>query len=84
MLDFWANVVNNPDAIEICGIVVVLSVPVIACCWYMREKHRDECKLKQSMIDRGMSADEIERVLRAKSTGQKKKSTGARHLEAQI
>lgn len=30
-------------------------------------KHRNEVELKQSMVDRGMSADEIERVLQASS-----------------
>ncbi|MCA9156923.1 MAG: hypothetical protein KDA51_07155 [Planctomycetales bacterium] len=28
-------------------------------------KHRNEIELKQTMVDRGMSADEIERVCRA-------------------
>ncbi len=30
-------------------------------------KHRNEIELKQTMVDRGMSADEIERVCRATS-----------------
>ncbi len=30
-------------------------------------KHRNEVELKQMLIDRGMSADEIERVVRASS-----------------
>ncbi len=28
-------------------------------------KHRNEIELKQSLVDRGMSADEIERIVRA-------------------
>lgn len=36
-------------------------------------KHRNEIELKQTMVDRGMSADEIERVCRATSGGSSKK-----------
>jgi hypothetical protein len=31
-------------------------------------KHRNEVELKQMLVDRGMSADEIERVVKATST----------------
>ncbi len=36
-------------------------------------KHRNEIELKQTMVDRGMSADEIERVCQATSGRPRKK-----------
>jgi hypothetical protein len=39
-------------------------------------KHRNEVELKQSMVDRGMSADEIERVLRASNSKSRKGGCG--------
>ena len=41
---------------------------IIAVLYYVHEviKHRNEVGLKQSMVDRGMSAEEIERVIKAK------------------
>ena len=32
-------------------------------------KHRNEIELKQSLVDRGMSADEIERIVQATHKG---------------
>ena len=61
-------------AIPIVAIVVGVAVPVITACWSEREKHKEECKLKRAMIERGMTADEIERVLVAKSTDKGKRS----------
>jgi len=48
-------------------VTVIVCVPVVAECW--RKMRRDELNagLKQDMIARGMSADEIERVLAARS-----------------
>jgi len=41
---------------------------IIAVLHYVHEviKHRNEVGLKQSMVDRGMSAEEIEKVIKAK------------------
>ncbi len=96
MLEIWADIVNTPDIAKPVALFVVLGIPVIAFCWYKREKHRDECKLKHSMIERGMSVEEIERVLRARPTRQKDEAGSqqsgedrpdravARNLETQI
>lgn len=35
--------------------------------WYMAQKAHADSRLKRTMIERGMSAEEIERVLSAKS-----------------
>ena len=72
MFEFWGNFLSNPMAIPIVAIIVGVAVPVITAFWCEREKHKEECKLKRTMIERGMSVDEIERVLAAKSTGKKK------------
>src|SRR5262245_14789707 len=50
-------------------IVAVIVVAITAVKDYFRLRHRDELDydLKREMIDRGMSADEIERVIRASS-----------------
>ncbi len=72
MVEFWTSFLSNPMAIPIIAIVMGIGVPVITACWCEREKHREECKLKRTMIERGMSVDDIERVLAAKSTGKKK------------
>ena len=69
MAEFWSDFLTNPFAIPIVAIVVGVGVPVIAAYWCELEKHREDCNLKRTMIGRGMSVDEIERVLAAKSTG---------------
>jgi type II secretory pathway component PulK len=42
-------------------------VAIIGGIWWMIERTRSEAELKRSMIERGMSADEIERVLKTKA-----------------
>lgn len=49
-------------------IVLVVCIPTVANYWYRLAKARTEAELKHAMIERGMSAEEIERVLQAKST----------------
>ena len=68
MLEIWSEFLGSPMAIPIIAIVVGVAVPVITASWCEREKHKEEYKLKGAMIERGMSAEEIERVLAAKST----------------
>ncbi len=55
-------------------VLVIFGLPIIATLAYFAYKAYEihsRNELKQSMIDRGMSVDEIERVLNA---GEKKKS----------
>lgn len=52
------------------AIAMSLTIPIVAIlssAWYKIERTRSENGLKRSMIERGMSVDEIERVLRARS-----------------
>ena len=67
MFEFLTDFLHNPFAIPITAIVVGISVPVISKLWFELERHREDTKLKRFMVERGMSADEIERVLAAKS-----------------
>ena len=48
-------------------LVLLVAVPVIASAWRQVAKGRSDADLKRSMIERGMSVEEIERVLAAKS-----------------
>jgi hypothetical protein len=51
---------------ETLGTVMALSIPIIAILagvWSHVERTRSANELKRSMIERGMSVDEIERVL---------------------
>ena len=49
-------------------IALVVAVSVITSAWRHVAKDRADADLKRSMIERGMSVEEIERVLRAKSS----------------
>jgi hypothetical protein len=57
----------HPSNVFWFAIVIIACLPIVAECW--RKMRRDELDagLKQEMIARGMSADEIERVLAARS-----------------
>ncbi len=58
----------SPYAIPIVAIIgtfVWMSISAIADAAQSIVKHRNEIELKQNMIDRGMSAEEIERVVHA-------------------
>ena len=56
----------HPAAIFWIAIAAICIVPSIAYYWSLVKKAELDASLKQTMLDRGMSADEIERVLRAK------------------
>jgi hypothetical protein len=49
------------------SIAMMVCVPVAADCWRKVRKHELDADLKRDMIGRGMSADEIERILAARS-----------------
>jgi hypothetical protein len=58
----------SPIAIPIVAIVSVfgyLCISALASSVQSIVKHRNEVELKQQLVDRGMSADEIERVVMA-------------------
>ena len=62
------------------GTVLGCAIPltaIIGTFWMIVQKTRSENELKQSMVERGMSADEIERVMGAKSHGSCARKTTA-------
>lgn len=64
----WTRILEPPAGILLAAFIVAL-VSMIAPQW--RKAHRDSelTRLKESMIQRGYSADEIERVARAGLNG---------------
>jgi len=51
------------------GIVCTMAVPVLvmfSIAWVQVERRKSDNALKRSMVDRGMSAQDIERVIAAK------------------
>lgn len=56
------------------AIVLICCVPSVSFYLYKWRKTELETELKRDMIARGMSADEIERVLNAQSPGAESKS----------
>jgi len=57
---------TEPTNVFWLAIVVIACLPVVADCWRRMRKDELDAGLKQDMIARGMSADEIVRVLSAR------------------
>jgi hypothetical protein len=62
-----ADIVWNEDTLAIIGVFSVPIVSVIAVFWAQVEKRRSDNELKLRMVERGMSAADIERVIVAKA-----------------
>ena len=45
--------------------VIIACVAIISGCWLSFRKRKMEIELKHALVDRGMSADEIERIMKA-------------------
>ena len=74
LINLFENVLTNPISITC---IFALAAMIGAAFFDYRYKHRKmeiEATLKQEMIRRGMSAEEIERVLAAKSDAKQKKA----------
>jgi hypothetical protein len=70
LADDWEGVLQSvPGIVTVTlifgGWIIVAVVSRITKTWRMVQESEHAAALKQSMIERGMSADEIERVLRA-------------------
>lgn len=64
LASFW-DLVSNPATLAIFMSMMIPIVAIIAGYWHSVEKTRSINSLKQTMLERGMSAEEIERVLAA-------------------
>jgi len=71
MLSLLSEIVWNKETIMMTLIFGLPIVAVAAGTWYQLNKVRSDNELKQSMIERGMSAEEIERVMNAKGSKDK-------------
>jgi hypothetical protein len=60
---------RSPLFIIFAFLTITSVVSTIAYYWYKIHKTEVEAALKQEMIQRGMSADEIERILKATASG---------------
>lgn len=69
---FWKALFSHHDtAVLFCFfslLVLCLAIPLITNAWVTISRNREDAALKRAMIERGMSVDEIERVLKAKSS----------------
>ncbi|MBU1984862.1 MAG: hypothetical protein ABII12_06140 [Planctomycetota bacterium] len=61
---FWHGLFEVPQIAIVMGCLVPIA-GVIAYYWYMAQKVRSENELKRTLVDRGLSAAEIERILTA-------------------
>ena len=67
------ELLSNPAVAPIIMVFMVPMVISVAYFWHEVMKARSNNELKQSMIERGMSAEEIEKVLNAGTHQGKKK-----------
>ena len=58
--------------VAIVGVFVFSCISAVMNCVQSIVKHRNEVELKQQLVDRGMSADEIERVVMATTVKDKR------------
>ncbi len=65
MMALLSEIVWSRQTIAVCGAFAVPLAAILGTAWYKMNKVRYECELKRSMIERGMSADEIEQVIAA-------------------
>jgi hypothetical protein len=66
MTNLLAGIVWNTSTISVIGAFAVPLIGILALAWYGVHKVRSTNALKRSMVERGMSVDEIERVIAAK------------------
>ena len=67
MLPILASLDWNSQTIAVIGVFSIPLAAILGGIWASMNKVRSDNELKQSMVNRGMSADEIERVMNARS-----------------
>jgi hypothetical protein len=58
-----AEIIWNEKTLAVAGTFAVPITAIVAAFWYKWNKTRADHELKQSMIARGMSVEEMERVM---------------------
>ena len=61
----WQVIFGMPQIAIIMGCLIPI-VSIIASFWYKAQKVRSEHELKRTLVDRGLSVDEIERIIAAR------------------
>jgi len=67
MFSYLSDIFASPHIVPLAGILAAIVIPVISSAWIKLEKHRQECELKRCLVERGMSVEDIERVLAART-----------------
>jgi hypothetical protein len=67
MLTMLSEFVWDKQTLSVMGAFSIPLAVIIGSAWYKMNKVRYENELKRSMIERGMSVEEIERVIAAGS-----------------
>jgi hypothetical protein len=62
-----SEILNNALFLSLATGVLIVAITTLSGCWLKAKKASLEADLKREMIDRGMSADDICRVIRARS-----------------
>jgi len=65
----FAEFIWRVENIAVAGAFAVPIAAIVAYYWYRATKARADAGLKQTLAKRGMSADEIERVINAGDRG---------------
>lgn len=65
MMALLSEIVWNRQTIAVIGAFSIPLAAIVCTAWYKMNKVRYENDLKRTMIERGMSVDEIERVMAA-------------------
>lgn len=72
------ELLQTPLFIIFASLTLVAVLPSLAHYWYKAHKAGLEASLKEQMIQRGMSADDIRQVLEASADGTTRKSAATR------
>lgn len=59
------NLLHNDLAVILTGVTAMITVPTIVTYWYKSKKAAMDADLKMKMLEMGMTAQDIERVLHA-------------------
>ena len=70
----WNRILDPPVIMFIVGAIIAVAA-IVAPQWRKAAKASEDARLKEQMIQRGFSADEIERVIRA-GAGEKRGAAG--------
>ena len=65
MMALLSEIIWSRQTLAVCGAFAIPLAAIIGSAWYKMNKVRYEIDLKRSMVERGMSAEEIERVMAA-------------------